>query len=328
MAKQSSAQMIGRRGQRWFESQLPHNWLVQEPRNNDDASIDYTITVADGSKMSGLHFRVQVRTKLRTTVTDGHVTLGNVKRSALLDWLIGTTPTLLVLYDCERNCGYCEWANLLINKDFELVFGKSKTTTVRVPTIKCLPEAWETIRDELVALHGMLIDTMQFSMLQHIVLFAIVQVTLAYQAVAFTYVVEPKADDRTEKQSTLLVKLEGDAHRGAVRTAIWLVKRLTEMGVATDGLGDWIENYKAACRTFITKFDEAVETHGPTDVTISKSVMNERRSELLFRLVTLIETMVELTIPHLPAGYTTFLKQRPYVLVSLPDEFKVKASHS
>jgi hypothetical protein len=59
LPKQTSAQILGRQGERWFHSILPPEWVFTRP--SEDFGIDGTVAIGDSAAMTPVEFGVQIK---------------------------------------------------------------------------------------------------------------------------------------------------------------------------------------------------------------------------------------------------------------------------
>jgi hypothetical protein len=105
--KQSSAQALGRKGERWFQAALPKEWLFQKP--SEDFGIDGTVTIATPSSITPLEFAVQIKTSQEVRKSGNHLMVRGIRRDHLVYWASRLVPTMIVFYDARNDAGYYGW---------------------------------------------------------------------------------------------------------------------------------------------------------------------------------------------------------------------------
>ena len=130
MPRQSRSQIIGREGEKWFEAQLPPNWIPQRP--TEDVGVDALVVICEDNALNGLEFRVQIKSTHAWRTRAGNILLAFSRRS-LLDLIKNFTPALLVTYESSSKRGYCFWINALVGKDLSLLSPNRKSVTLSIP---------------------------------------------------------------------------------------------------------------------------------------------------------------------------------------------------
>lgn len=159
MPRQSAQQLIGREGERWFQSRLPSGWILQKP--TEDIGLDGVVVISDGSRYDGLEFRVQVKSSRHWKQNDSGFLLKNLNRESVLYWLTGFSPTLLILYSNKTKSAHWYWANRISTDSWRKLHGTSATISIRVPAQSQLDEdSWETIAAEVAGVHNSFVRTL------------------------------------------------------------------------------------------------------------------------------------------------------------------------
>ena len=151
MRKQSKSQIIGREGERWFDSVLPPEWSIQKPL--DDFGIDGIVAVGTETHLSPVEFGVQIKSSTHFNTVGGKIVVPKISKDELLYWSRKFYPTLFLAYDTKRKIGYFDWISnitssddLRKNQDFFYLHINAK----RVVTDEC----WPRLKAELEAFHA------------------------------------------------------------------------------------------------------------------------------------------------------------------------------
>jgi Domain of unknown function (DUF4365) len=107
MPNQTQSNIIGRIGERWFQNQLPSEWIFQAP--SADVGVDGLVVILDKGELNGIEFRVQIKSSSAFTQTQDYIIIKGIKKTTLFYWLHNPTPTLLVAYDTNNKIGHCYW---------------------------------------------------------------------------------------------------------------------------------------------------------------------------------------------------------------------------
>jgi hypothetical protein len=148
MPKQTISNEIGRKGERWFVSQLPDNWIFQRP--TEDVGIDGNIVICENNDLNGLEFKVQIKSSGAFYPNHHYIILNGISRTAFHFWLAGFIPTLLVVYHAHDNRGYFYWVNKYVSNNTAILESGAQTITLKIPMkhIVC-PGNWDVIRNDL-----------------------------------------------------------------------------------------------------------------------------------------------------------------------------------
>lgn len=292
MPKQVEAQMLGREGERWFASALPANWLLQPPL--DDVGVDGVVVICEEGPLNGTEFRVQVKTSRRWMIRENTVQVGGLTRAAVMYWLTGFTPTLLVLYDSTSQRGYCEWVNRLAAVHAGVLHGSGKTLSLQVP-IECEigPDSWDRLRRDLGMMNGLISRRIlsagkALPLLQalHALTGALKGFDFAAHATKGGY--RPEGEDHD-----ILCQLEIACHRDVVRALLALQENLDGSGFQIEGIAEFARGYAEKCSSMITGFDGFVaDPDTMRTVTINATDLEQRRAGFIRSI---LEAMCQLT---------------------------------
>ena len=278
MPKQTSSQETGRIGERWFDSQLPPNWIAQFPR--EDVGIDRVVVICEPGSANGLEFRVQVKSSVRFQRRNDKLVVRGVKRSAVKYWVTGFTPTLVVAYETSLGMGYCAWANQILASKTELLQDAVGVCSLCIPTNMPVDESlWGRIRDQVGGISAALGRRLLLAGRVVPFLRALNQMSGALQGLYFAEAARPPEPNRTEAQREFMWELEVTCHRDVVRATLALEKEVLDCSVTIGGLKQYAEEYARRCRGFIPEFDRTITTEAkPCQCRVDpEGLANERR---------------------------------------------------
>jgi len=290
MPNQSSSNIIGRKGERWFQSQLPPDWIFQTP--SEDIGVDGTIVICDDSSMKGTEFRVQIKASTRFNKNSKQLTVSKVKRSTFIYWLTGFTPTLLVIYDTEKDEGYYFWVNKLINHNENLINSTDKEINLSVPKIhKIDKKCWADIKNDLKELRISISNIIHDQSVLLPYLYDLMQII---QRLNYSETVkkidgsEPSKDDLR-----FLWELEIICHKEFVlliEDILTLVKEETSTSLYIKNI---ISGYKEICKSFCINFIDAVYNWTPDfEIGIIPKVMTEERHRTMGIMINLVNNFL------------------------------------
>ncbi len=148
MPNQTVSNIIGRKGERWFQSQLPSEWVFQTP--SEDIGVDGLVVVLDKGEINGIEFRVQIKSSANFKENESEIKINGVKRSTLLYWIHNPTPTLLVAYNDSTEIGYCGWINDILYDSKSTLSLDKEIISFSLPKDKPInKDIWDDIRKDL-----------------------------------------------------------------------------------------------------------------------------------------------------------------------------------
>ena len=296
MPKQSEAQIIGREGEIWFESQLPSGWVLQPPKM--DVGVDGVVVIYDSSDLNGREFRIQVKASKRPKIRDSNIVVSGVKHSTVEYWFLSPLPTLVVAYDATEKLGYYRWHVDIFDEARESLKKRNeKTMSICVPTSNPLNGgAWETIKEDLHWHYRNLSESLHAarnakSLLPtlHDLAAAVRQLnSIDHQAIPI--------DRRTTEQEGIPAILEMMQHRLVVASLSQLLSELDQDSEGTRALGAWIGSYSSKVNSVFPNFDEleSWEQVPPEfDIVFDKNLIHRTR----YKLMELILEMIMLLAP-------------------------------
>ncbi len=292
MPKQVKAQRLGREGERWFAACLPADWLFQPPL--EDVGVDGVVVICEDGHLNGTEFRVQIKASQRFRARSNMLQVAGLKRDAVLYWLTGFTPTLLVLYERSSKCGYCEWVNRLAAENERVLRGKSKTISLRVPVERRIDsEIWRTIRSELGLMNGLILRHVQAAGKALPLFRALHSLVEALHGFDFAANAKKEGEDLSGEDRKLLAQLEVACHRDVVRAVRDLDENFERSGYEIEGLKEFADLYESRCASFVDGFQQFVANpEGLTTLGINTAELLGRREGFTRSIV---EAMRQLT---------------------------------
>jgi hypothetical protein len=118
LIKQTTSQITGRAGERWFQSILPKQWIFQKPE--EDIGLDGKIILGTNNSIGGHEFGVQIKTSNNWQVNKDIISVRGIKPDTILYWGSRLFPTLLVIYDERKNEGYYRWVFNILDHSYDL----------------------------------------------------------------------------------------------------------------------------------------------------------------------------------------------------------------
>lgn len=99
--------IIETKSKKFLERYIPDEWIINEPQL--DYGIDYNIDLVENFEVTGYHFSIQLKGKLKE-INEEYATV-NLKRTTLNYYHVRFEPTLLVIYIIEEDEAYWTWIN-------------------------------------------------------------------------------------------------------------------------------------------------------------------------------------------------------------------------
>ncbi len=284
MPKQSEAQIIGREGETWFESQLPSGWLLQPPKT--DVGVDGVVVICEISDLDGREFRVQVKASKRPNIRNSNIVVSGVKYSTIEYWFLSPLPTLIVAYDATAKCGYFRWHTDLYNEVRETLKKKNtKTLSIGIPTSNPLDaDAWETIKENLRWHYRNLNESLYAARNAKSLLPTIHDLAAAIRQLNSIDHQSIPIENRTEKQEGLLALMEMMQHRLVVAALSHLLSELDQNSEGARRLEAWIYSYSSKVSSVFPNFEKLENwDNAPPDFEIvyAKNLIQDTRYQLM-----------------------------------------------
>jgi len=275
MPKQSLAQKIGRIGERWFENQLPSDWIFQYP--SEDVGIDGQVIICDNSLSNGLEFRVQIKTSNQFTKKDDFIHFRVSKRD-LTYWLKGLTPTLICLYETSTLTGWYSWINQVIVEQLSKINDSSKSILIKLSVSKKLDhKQWDKISNQVYSINKNIGSNLILAGMAYPVLKAIEKLMGSLELIEIckhiwtTQILSNKISIKEflKKSSNCQLKKVNDyldaeltAHKEIATTLYELERKLEIAQVPSIGLKEAGDKYCEICTKFVSNFNQFITSNG------------------------------------------------------------------
>lgn len=284
MPQQSEAQIIGREGEIWFESQLPSGWVLQPPKT--DVGIDGVVVICDSSDLNGREFRVQVKSSKSPKVIDSNIVVSGIKHSTIEYWFLSPLPTLIVAYNVTEKIGYYRWHVDIFDEVREpLKVRNEKTISIYVSTNNTLNAgAWETIKEDLRWHYRNLSESLYTARNAKSLLPTIHDLAAAVRQLNSIDHQPIPIDRRTAQQEGILAIMEMMQHRLIVTSLSQLLSELDRDSEGTRILGAWIASYSSRVSSVFPNFEklESWERMPPDfHIVYDRSSIHSNRSKLM-----------------------------------------------
>lgn len=293
MPNQTTANKIGRKGQRWFNSQLPDDWIMQLP--TEDIGIDGNIVICEKGELNGTEFRVQIKSSSKFTRRDNQCVMSGIKKSSFLYWITGFTPTLIVLYEDKTNKGYFYWINELACRQQELLYSTSKTITLHIPM--CLEinnDGWQRIRKDLKYHRNLVSDIFRKAGDFKILMPILNEIHHSLRGLISTQTAIPKDGKWTQEQENLIHLLEVVSHRDFVVAMEKFYKFLEPESEGENYIKRVVGGYKEICKSFVQNFyDILIDLNENTALWLNPALMRMERHKLMGLMVSILCTITQ-----------------------------------
>lgn len=256
MPKQSEAQIIGREGEIWFESQLPSGWLLQPPKT--DVGVDGVVVICDNSDLNGREFRVQVKASKHPKVRGTNIVVSRLKHSTIEYWFLSPVPTLVVVYDVTKKCGYYRWhVELFEEVRKSLKYKNDKSISIRIPTSNTLDvESWKVIKENLRWHYRNIRESLYAARNARSLLPTIHDLTAAVRQLNSIDHQPIPIDKRTAEQDGILAIMEMMQHRLIVSSLSQLLSELDQNSEGARTLEAWIDSYSSKVTSVFPNFEK------------------------------------------------------------------------
>jgi len=291
MPGQSSAQIMGRQGERWFQSVLPPEWLFTRP--SEDFGVDGTVSIGTGACVTPVEFGVQVQASKSWAFENGCIVVPGVAVPTLRYWAARLLPTLLVLYDPLKMNGYFAWTMDLVSRR-ELEGAANKSIRLKVPDSNLLDSAcWSQINRQAVAYHHQLASA--FASLSNSAPFLRTTKALASALQALSL---PPNVTMNKKHDKMLHDLASvAAHRKVVSSLRNLASKIDPKTALFNGLLEAADDYRAMCADFIDRFDDLLLYQDRAlAVWIAEDRMDRAKPAVMFKITGLISSLTSLAM--------------------------------
>jgi hypothetical protein len=286
MRKQTESQVLGREGERWFQSILPSQWIYQCP--SEDFGIDGIVAIGDDNAVTPYEFGVQIKTSTNWSTKDGHIAVP-VKLDTVRYWVARIVPTLLALYDPTGKIGYYAWIPQLVSRS-DLADDSRSTLTLRVSVSSVLDESsWPPIRQKALQYYDRLASAfIKRSVLASVLrtVHSLAQAVQWLNSIAFTVV-------DSENEHKRIGLLEVAAHRHVLTAVKRLASQINADSELRKVLDSAAETYYSLCAAFVHPAEELLDERTRT---FAVWLGEEKAKELRPQLISIVtELLVGLT---------------------------------
>lgn len=282
MPKQTESQVLGREGERWFQSVLPPQWIFQRP--SEDFGIDGTVAIGDDHSVTPYEFDVQIKTSASWPAKDGHIAV-SVRVDTVRYWVARIVPTLLVLHDATGKTGYYAWIPQLVSRS-DLDDDSRSTLTLRVSASSVLgPSSWLPIRQKALEYY----DRLASAFIKRSVLASVLRAvhSLAQGLQWLTSIAFTPATSEDEKMRVGL--LEVATHRHVLTAVKRLALQISADSELRKVLDSARKTYYSLCAAFVHPPEELLDER---DRAFAVWVGDEKATELRPQLVHIIAELV------------------------------------
>ncbi len=287
MRKQSTSQIIGRDGERWFQSILPPQWILNKP--TEDFGIDFIVAIGDEENVTSFEFGVQVKTRKHWHAQGRKLVVSQLSLDVLRYWSMRLTPTLLVAYEASTKKGYYIWVPEILTE--EVLQRKCATTSLSIPMKQKLTEkSWPSIKEELLRYHRELAASLGALKALRPVIKAINSFAQSSMLLRIAETSSPKE----ENEKMLLDLSQALAHREVIVALESLAENIGASTHAGTKLLASSSAYRSLCEEIYHPFDAFMKDN--KDQAVAFWANKEKTKELLPKLLMhILTTMAFLT---------------------------------
>ncbi|MEO8372850.1 MAG: DUF4365 domain-containing protein [Candidatus Solibacter sp.] len=293
MPKQTPAQILGRQGERWFQSILPPEWVFTRP--SEDFGIDGTVAIGDSHAMTPVEFGVQVKASSRWLIQGEYIVVPGIAIETIRYWAGRLLPTLLVLHDAQNTTGYFAWtADLISLCDLEESSGT--TMSLKVSRSNLFSNTcWAGLKQQATMYHQRLASA--FATLSDA---RPLLRTIRALAQALQLLVIPKnMPGRSNDEAMLCRVADIVAHREVVISLRTLAARFDPGHGLHTSLREAAEMYRSICAGFLNPFDDILDGTGTgVAVWVNDERMIQAHPQLVSIVTGLMVGLSTLAIPE------------------------------
>jgi uncharacterized protein DUF4365 len=282
--KQTEAQSIGRKGERWFQNILPKEWIFQRP--SEDIGIDGAVTIGTSDRISILEFGVQIKASRRWSSKHNIILLPNIGRDKVTYWAARLIPTMIVLYDEDKDRGYYAWVLDLIPNPKEFLLSRNATITLKIPKESRLDEnAWATIHQRVQAYYEGLVDSLSRINATRAIFPILASLAMSLQLLHFFQFNNPPSESDEER---LLSVSNVVAHKEVIISLNSFVAQLDANSQIAKLIRTMITAYRNEVDTFLAGFDAIVEDKKTVATWASSEGMRKSTPKLIMLITELL----------------------------------------
>lgn len=257
MIKQTESQNLGRAGERWFQSVLPKEWIFQKPE--EDIGLDGKIIIGSDRETGGNEFSVQIKASKSWDIKDELISVEGIKTDTISFWGSRLYPTLLVLFDEEKNTGYFSWVFDIIHHPIKFAHPSTrlsqKTLTLKMLASSILTkDSFKQIKSDVDNYYINFVNSLKGLRKTINILPTINQLTQAVRGLYLSHMQKPKTKDQEMMLGIMMVT----SHRQVVRAMERLQKKYQlEIGTK-DFVQYFIATYINEVNKIINDFDKII----------------------------------------------------------------------
>ncbi len=287
MRKQSSAQITGREGERWFASVLPPEWSIQRPP--DDFGLDGIVAVGTPTHVTSYEFGVQVKSSTGFKLVRDHVVVPRIPYDTILYWSAKFFPTLLVAYDTKKQVGYFEWiSNLVGPKELE---ARKSELYLHIPRTRMISsDCWTVIEAELKEFHWEFSKALQASR-------EILPVASQFATLLRNLCFSNMADQSDSGNKMIYMTVQSWTHIEVVRCLDALLPKITRGSVAAKNLTFFRDAYFRVCDKLFLNFADLCREEPNSDWIMVKKESQPLLNELTAMLSECVDGLLRHVAP-------------------------------
>jgi hypothetical protein len=283
MVKQSDAQIIGRKGERWFENILPAEWYFYKPTT--DIGVDGIVTIGAKTKIDEIEFYVQIKSSKNWKIKNGIINYSGIKRDTYIYLASRLHQTLFVFYDDSLKAGYYSWIFGLIKDARKVIFNSNNTMTLKVPAKNILdPNDWDNIIKPAIENYHQFVKSV--SSINIIEKFLPTISSLSY-GLSMLHLRQFSELPKNDEQKMVNLLLEAVSHKEIIKTMISLKEDFDRMDIPIKGIVKSISDYKSELNEFISDVDLLIKDDNIT-ILINEEKMNNVRPKLMWMIMNMI----------------------------------------
>lgn len=287
MIKQTESQNLGRAGERWFQSILPREWIFQKP--DEDIGLDGKVIIGTENSAGGFEFAVQIKTSISWKIKRDKIFVDGVKSDTIVFWGSRMYPTLVILYDSDKDIGYYGWVfDILTNP---MVFAHPlknaapKTVRLEFLSTKTLEKnSFDEIQKAVVNYYNKYISSLQELRKTVNLLPTINSLIFSIRSIHLSHNEKASSEDQSRMLSLLMIT----SHTNVVRALDDLQKKYQlEIG-SGNFINYFIADYIKQVSKFVHPFEKVVFEEKSYVVAINDELKNSMTSMLLDLLFNLL----------------------------------------
>lgn len=290
---QSRAQELGRKGERWFQSQLPKNWIYQRP--SEDIGVDGVVVITEKGDLNGAEFKVQVKASKMFKRRGETLIVRNIKLGTLEYWIEDLSPVLLALFEEESKGGFFCWVlDLFDSTTLEQLYTKrQKTITLRVPiSLTFNSTAWDSVRRRLRLVNRTITLLTMTSEIIHALMPNLYVLTLAVE----NLVLSQAAGDIMPDNRSQIATHEVPAHKAIIEALSHLAEEMKPASQSKAFFLEELSQYRSLVERIWFPFEEYVRGQVDSeDLQVNAKLRKGELWNLIFRVLAIIQIAARFT---------------------------------